>query len=64
MSAPNCSGEKIPIILSSGIVGLARVAAAVGTPYFLVKPYEIRTLLGVLDGALKERIPPAPRRRT
>ena len=52
--------ERIPVVLVSGVVGLAAVARAVGTPYFLSKPVSSRQLLGTLELALRERIGPAP----
>ncbi len=53
--------EIIPIVLLSGKVDLDCVAAAVGTPYFLPKPYPVGQLLALLDRALAERMPPRPR---
>ena len=54
----NCGDEKIPVLLLSGIVGLDRVAAEVGTPYFLAKPYEVAAVLRLVDRALVERTAP------
>lgn len=51
--------ERIPIVLLSGKIGLRDVAAAVGTPYFLAKPYALETLLALTARALAERTPPA-----
>lgn len=51
--------DKIPIVLLSGVAGLQPVAARVGTPYFLVKPFTVDQLLELLDRALRERTPPA-----
>jgi CheY-like chemotaxis protein len=56
----NCGAEKIPVILISGIIGLSQIAARVGTPYFLAKPYPFKALLGLVARALAERIPPHP----
>jgi DNA-binding response OmpR family regulator len=53
--------EKIPIVLLSGKLDLPRVAATVGTPYFLAKPYALEALLALLKRALAQRIPPRPR---
>jgi CheY-like chemotaxis protein len=55
--------EKIPIILLSGIVGLGELAAMVGTPYYLEKPYSPEALLQMINRALREHIPPRPRWR-
>jgi CheY-like chemotaxis protein len=53
--------EKIPIVLLSGKLDLPRVAAAVGTPYYLPKPYSVDALLALMARALDERTPPRPR---
>jgi CheY-like chemotaxis protein len=50
--------EDIPVVLCSGVVNLPKVAAVVGTPYFLPKPFPLATLLSVLGRALTERTPP------
>jgi DNA-binding NtrC family response regulator len=52
--------EFIPVVLLSGVLDLAAVAAAVGTPYFLGKPYSIEHVLALAEKALAERIPPRP----
>lgn len=52
--------ENIPVLLSSGIVGLDAVAARVGTPYFLAKPADIDELLALVERALREKRPPSP----
>jgi CheY-like chemotaxis protein len=57
----DCGDEMIPIVLLSGVVGLTDVAEAVGTPYFLSKPYSQELLLQLVDQALRERIPPQPK---
>lgn len=56
----NCGLESIPIILLSGVVDLERIAARVGTPYFLGKPYALSAIRALCDRALAERTPPAP----
>jgi FixJ family two-component response regulator len=53
--------EKIPIVLLSGKLDLSREAAALGTPYFLSKPYTLDALLGLMARALAERAAPRPR---
>jgi CheY-like chemotaxis protein len=60
MFVRDCGLEEIPIILLSGIVGLPELAAAVGTPYFLAKPYSVEALLRVVNQALRERAAPHP----
>jgi len=52
--------EEVPIVLLSGVVDLKQIAAMVGTPYFLAKPYDLESLLPVIDRALAERVPPVP----
>jgi CheY-like chemotaxis protein len=58
----DCGDEKIPVILLSGAVGLPLIAARVGTPYFLAKPYSPDKILQLVERALRERVPPRPRR--
>src|SRR5262245_23205191 len=57
----NRGDEKIPVVLLSGAVGLPVIAADVGTPYFLAKPYTIDGVLQIVERALRERVPPRPR---
>jgi DNA-binding NtrC family response regulator len=52
--------EKIPVILCSGVLDLDRVAAWVGTHYFMSKPYDPGVLLELIERALVEHIPPHP----
>lgn len=52
--------EKIPIILLSGVIDLHLVAAKVGTPYYLRKPFRLDKLFSLLERALIERLPPLP----
>lgn len=47
--------EKIPVVLTSGVEDLREVAAQVGTPYFLGKPYAVEALLALIERALAER---------
>jgi FixJ family two-component response regulator len=62
MFVRNCGLENIPIILLSGVVDLEQVAARVGTPYFLGKPYALGSVQALCDRALVERTPPVPAR--
>lgn len=64
LSLRNRGDEKIPIVLVSGVVDLAAVAASVGTPYFLAKPYDVDAVWELLGRVLAERLPPHPRRRS
>jgi CheY-like chemotaxis protein len=52
--------EEIPILLTSGVPDLRRVADAVGTPYFLGKPVSFERLVAKLNQMLRERTPPRP----
>lgn len=60
MFIQNAGREKLPIILLSGAPDLRLIAAEVGTPYYLAKPYRLVTFLALLERALRERTPPAP----
>ena len=53
--------EDVPILLTSGVADLARIASRVGTPYYIVKPFDVDPFLRLLDAALLERAPPRPR---
>lgn len=53
--------EKIPIILLSGQMDLRRIAAIVGTRYYLAKPYSVDDLFAMIDRALVEQAPPTPK---
>jgi DNA-binding response OmpR family regulator len=50
--------ENVPILFLSGVPDLARVAARVGTPYYLPKPFSLDRLLQMLARALHERAAP------
>jgi DNA-binding NtrC family response regulator len=52
--------ELIPVVFLSAVSNLRQVAAAVGTPYFLGKPYRLEQLLVLVRRALSERQPPHP----
>jgi DNA-binding NtrC family response regulator len=52
--------EKVPVVLLSGVSNLSEVAARVGTPYFLGKPYRPERLIALVSRALSERIAPRP----
>jgi len=58
MLVHDCGAEEIPIVLASGIDGLGELAATVGTPYLLSKPYTCKALLTLVDRALRERRAP------
>jgi CheY-like chemotaxis protein len=53
--------ERIPILLLSGTVGIGRIAARIGTPYHLAKPYSLEALVALIRKALQERISPTYR---
>jgi len=50
--------ENVPIVLVSGAVGLRDIAAQVGTPYFLGKPYSVEQVTELCDRALTEHVAP------
>jgi DNA-binding NtrC family response regulator len=52
--------EQVPIVFLSGVANLREVAAAVGTPYFLGKPYRYERVVALVERALSERIAPRP----
>lgn len=52
--------ERIPVVLLSGIVHLDHVAARVGTPYYLGKPFRMAQLMSLVTHALAEQLPPRP----
>jgi DNA-binding NtrC family response regulator len=56
----NAANAKIPIVLTSAVTDLAQVARAIGTPYFLAKPYRLDAVLAMVERALAERTPPRP----
>ena len=55
--------EDVPVVLLSGVTNLQDVAAEVGTPYFLGKPYRFELVVALVARALSERVSPKPRRR-
>ena len=55
MFVHNCGLENIPVVLISAVFDLPRVAARVGTPYFMAKPFHVVELMGVVQRALRER---------
>lgn len=60
MLLEDCGRENIPIVLSSALVQLPEVAARLGTPYYIIKPYDPAVLLTLVARAIQERIRPAP----
>jgi DNA-binding NtrC family response regulator len=60
----DCGLEEIPVVLCSGVLHLGDVAARVGTPYFVAKPYELAELDAVIRRALVERRAPTPMERS
>jgi CheY-like chemotaxis protein len=60
MILENCGREAIPIVLTSAVVQLREIAARVGTPYYLAKPYQPSALLALVARSAQERIAPCP----
>jgi FixJ family two-component response regulator len=54
----NTGLEDVPVVFISGITNLRDVAASVGTPYFLGKPYRYEDMIALVGRALRERIAP------
>ncbi|MCC6556170.1 MAG: response regulator [Polyangiaceae bacterium] len=50
--------EDVPVVLLSGVTNLKEVAADVGTPYFLGKPYRFEQIVALVGRALSERVAP------
>lgn len=50
--------ERIPIVLCSANPDLPKVAAEMGTPYWLAKPCDVASLRAVLARAIRERQAP------
>lgn len=50
--------EDVPVVFLSGAADLREVAARVGTPYFLAKPYGYKEVATLVVRALTERIAP------
>jgi DNA-binding NtrC family response regulator len=60
MFVENLGRENVPVIVMSGSPDLPGVAAAVGTPYFLAKPFPFESLTKMIARALAEARPPRP----
>ena len=60
MFVENLGRENIPVIVVSSASNLAHVAATMGTPYHLPKPFTADALLEVVARALDEGRPPRP----
>lgn len=58
MFVEDAGRERVPILFLSGVSDLHRVAARVGTRYYLTKPFTLEALLKALDRALHERAAP------
>jgi CheY-like chemotaxis protein len=64
MFVKDCGLENVPIVFLSGVADLERIAAQVGTTYYLPKPFSLDALRDVLAKALRERRAPTyPRRQ-
>jgi DNA-binding NtrC family response regulator len=50
--------ENVPVVFLSGNPNLREIAATVGTPYFLAKPYGFKQVVALVTRALTERIAP------
>jgi DNA-binding response OmpR family regulator len=52
--------ENVPVIFMSGLPNVAEIAAEVGTPYYLRKPFALDQIEALVDRALEAPRPPAP----
>jgi CheY-like chemotaxis protein len=59
MCVENLGKERIPILFVSASPELKQIAAAVGTRYFVGKPFDLDQLSAIIDQILAERAPPA-----
>ena len=60
MFVHNLGLENIPVVLMSGVFDLPGVAARVGTPYFIAKPFDIAKMMALIERVLVERALPRP----
>src|SRR4051812_23307263 len=60
MFVENLGRENIPLIFVSANAALHRIATAIGTPYYLAKPFDPSALLAMITRALDEGFPPRP----
>jgi DNA-binding NtrC family response regulator len=60
MFVENLGRENVPIIVASGATNLGQIARALGTPYYVAKPFTFDTLTSIIERALAEAIPPRP----
>jgi DNA-binding NtrC family response regulator len=60
MFVENLGRENVPIIVASGATNLGQIAKALGTPYYVAKPFTFDTLTSIIERALAEAIPPRP----
>jgi CheY-like chemotaxis protein len=54
MLAENHGLEKVPIVIVSAFPNIQKTADAVGTPYYISKPFEIDDLLKIVYRAIQE----------
>ena len=52
--------ECIPVVLVSGVPNLSIIAAQIGTPYQLPKPFRYEQIASLVERALRERKTPRP----
>jgi DNA-binding response OmpR family regulator len=60
MFVENLGRENVPIIVASGAPDVGEIAKALGTPYYLAKPFPLEALTATVDKALAEAIPARP----
>jgi len=60
MFVENLGRENVLIIVASGAPNLCEIAKALGTPYYISKPFAFEKLTSTIERALTEAIPPRP----
>ncbi len=60
MFVENLGRENVPIVVTSGAPDLGAIARALGTPYYLAKPFPLDVLTATVDRALAEATPARP----
>jgi CheY-like chemotaxis protein len=60
MFVENLGRENVPIVVTSGAPDLGAIARALGTPYYLAKPFPLDVLTATVNRALAEATPARP----
>jgi CheY-like chemotaxis protein len=60
MFVENLDRKSVPVIIASAAQDVRAIAAAVGTPYYLTKPFTAGALRSLIARALAEALPARP----